>query len=87
MRFLAAYTPRYIPVFLDALEITVSYSDGEGDKAGMGIAVWSSKSSVCTLAAFCEIPEHIGELWDSQRRLEVESSDIFLIEQLGRFRS
>lgn len=83
LQFLNAHTPRYIPVFLDAMEVTISYSDGEGDKAGLGVAVWSSRCPGGPLAAFCEIPEQVRRLWDSQREAEAQSSDIFQIEAIG----
>ena len=46
LRFLAAHTPRVVPSSLGSLELTVSYSDGEGDKAGLGVAVevWAKGS-------------------------------------------
>jgi len=37
------YVPRRIPMQLESLESVVSYSDGEGAKAGLGIAIWSSR--------------------------------------------
>ena len=83
LQFLNSHVPRQIPVFLDAMELAVSYSDGEGDKAGLGVAVWSAKCPGRPLAAFCEIPEQIRRLWDSQREAEAQSSDIFLIEAIG----
>ena len=83
LQFLNAFVPRYIPVFLEAMEVTVSYSDGEGDKAGLGVAVWSARCPDGPLAAFCDIPEQVRRLWDSQREAEAQSSDIFLIEAIG----
>jgi hypothetical protein len=82
LRFLVTYKPRYIPVFYETRDITVSYSDGEGSKAGLGIAVWSTLQQK-PFAAFCEIPEEIRELWDKQRAKEEERRDIFLIEAIG----
>ena len=83
LQFLQTFVARQIPVFLDAMDVAVSYSDGEGDKAGLGVAVWSARCPGAPLAAFCEIPESIRRLWDSQREAEAQSSDIFLIEAIG----
>ena len=83
LRFLAAHSPRFIPVFYEDRDVTVSYSDGEGSKAGLGIAVWSSRCGETPFAAYCEIPEEIRELWDKQREKEQEHRDIFLIEAIG----
>ena len=81
-RFLANYKPRYIPVFYESRDVTVSYSDGEGSKAGLGIAVWSTLQQK-PFAAFCELPEEIRKLRDKQRAKEEEHRDIFLIEAIG----
>ena len=43
LSFLGSYAPRTIPVFLENVDIVVSYSDGEGADAGLGIAVWSTR--------------------------------------------
>jgi len=83
LQFLDAHVPRYIPVFLDEMEVTISYSDGEGDKAGLGVAIWSARCPNGPLAAFCEIPEQVRRLLDAQREAEAQSSDIFLIEAIG----
>jgi len=81
LKFLTSYTPRRIPVFLDKLDVVVSYSDGEGADAGLGIAVWSSRCKNGPLAAFCEIPTAIRKLWSRQR--DEGFNDIFLIEAIG----
>ena len=82
LRFLAAHKPRFIPVFYEERDVTVSYSDGEGAKAGLGLAVWSSRCGETPFAAYCEIPEEIRQLWDKQREAEQEHRDIFLIEAI-----
>ena len=81
LKFLASYTPRAIPVFMDKLDVVVSYSDGEGADAGLGVAVWSSRCPNGPLAAFCKIPEPIRRLWSRQK--EEGFNDIFLIEAIG----
>ena len=72
----------YIPVMMEELDVVVSYSDGEGAKAGLGIAVWSSRCPDGPLAAFCEIPQSVRNLWDRRVGKE-EYNDIFLIEAIG----
>ena len=81
LKFLISYTPKAIPVFMDKLDVVVSYSDGEGADAGLGIAVWSSRCPNGPLAAFCNIPNAIRKLWSKQR--DEGFNDIFLIEAIG----
>lgn len=82
LKFLREYVPRHIPFRLEDLNLVVSYSDGEGARAGLGIAVWSARCPDGPLAAFCEIPVAIRNLWDRQAGLD-EYNDIFLIEAIG----
>ena len=79
--FFRRYMPRPVPMFLVDLDTVVSYSDGEGSRAGVGIAVWSSRLPDGPLAAFLEVPEYIRILWDRGRTKD--HSDIFLIEAVG----
>ena len=81
LKFLISYTPKAIPVFLDKLDVVVSYSDGEGADAGMGIAVWSSRCPNGPSAAFRNIPTAIRKLWSKQK--DAGFNDIFLIEAIG----
>ena len=81
LQFLASYTPRPIPAWLDGMEMVVSYSDGEGAEAGLGIAVWSSKCPKAPLAAYCKIPDAIRDLWSKQ--VTAERNDIYCIEAVG----
>ena len=52
--FFRRYMPRPVPMFLEDPDTVVSYSDGEGSHAGVGIAVWSSRLPDGPLAAFLE---------------------------------
>jgi len=81
LKFLVQYRPREVPTFLSQRNVVVTYSDGEGADAGLGIAIWSSKCPNGPLAAFCEIPENIRRLWNKQK--SEEWRDIFLIEAIG----
>ena len=64
LKLIQVYVPRPIPVWLEGLETVISYSDGEGAKAGLGIAVWSARCPAGPFAAFCEIPDRIRDLCD-----------------------
>ena len=81
LQLLHSYVPRPIPVWLDDMPTVVSYSDGEGSDAGLGIAVWSPRSPLGPQAAFCKIPDAIRRLWS--RRQGNEMNDIYLIEAIG----
>ena len=78
MKFLAEYVPRYILVWPEELNLVVSYSDGGGAQAGLGIVVWSSRCPDGPLVAFCEILQYMRNLWDRRAGRE-EYNDIFLI--------
>ena len=65
---------------LNKLDTAVSYSDGEGAKAGVGIALWSSRLPNGPVAAFLEVPEAVRKLWDRGRD---DHNDIYLIEAIG----
>ena len=82
LKFFQNYILRRIPVWVEDLDMVVSYSDGEGARAGLGIAVWSKRCPNGPLAAFCEIPRNIRELW-GRRRGEDEFNDIYCIEAIG----
>ena len=79
--FLSNYMPRPVPMFLEELDTVISYSDGEGAKAGVGVAVWSSRLPNGPLAAFLEVPDYIRQLWDKGKI--TDHNDIFLIEAVG----
>ena len=81
LQFLASYVPRPIPAWLDGMETVVSYSDGEGAEAGLGIAVWSSRCPLAPLAAYCKIPSRIRDLWSRQNT--DERNDIYCVEAIG----
>ena len=83
LAFFGCCVPRRIPLHLEAMDSVVSYSDGEGAKAGLGIAVWSSRCPAGPLAAYCEIPMSIRRRWDRNRGKAAEMTDIFCIEAVG----
>ena len=58
---------RPIPWRLDGYNMVVSYSDGEGSDAGVGVAIWSKRLERPE-AGRLDIPTPIRDLWASQRR-------------------
>ena len=81
LKFLTQYRPRTVPTFVHDRDTVVTYSDGEGADAGLGIALWSTRCPSGPMAAYCTIPESIRRLWDKQ--MSDEYRDIFLIEAIG----
>ena len=81
--FLESFRPRPVPMALHLLPHVVSYSDGEGGRAGIGVAVWTSRSPGRPLAAFCEVPLVMRQLWARRAGATPPFNDIFLIEALG----
>lgn len=59
----------------------VSYSDGEGGRAGIGAAVWHPNKRL-PLAVYAEVPDVIREQWRRVQRSD-DYQDIFLVEALG----
>ena len=67
--------------------LVVSYSDGEGGDAGVGIAAWCEERLGPTpIAGFMEVPETIRHLWSKQKASHIlhgEFNDIAEIEAIG----
>ena len=83
LRGLRLAPPRPIPWKLDERNITVSYSDGEGSDAGVGVAVWSARLAAPE-AGRIDIPPQIRKLWAAQRvAASGELYDIQEIEGIG----
>ena len=80
--FLRSYFQRVLPLSIANLPVVVSYSDGEGGHAGVGVAVWSPERNR-PVAAFAEVPAVIRKLWARQAGKEAPFNDIFLIEAVG----
>ena len=62
----------------------VSYSDGEGSDAGVGVAIWGGSLEV-PLAASLQIPREIRLLWSKQRENSSQHAlrSMFDIEAVG----
>ena len=76
-----SYEPRPIPTSLRDLPSIVSYSDGEGGSAGVGVAVWCSWLEH-PVAAFAYVPDELRKMWSDLARKD-DYRDIFLIEAIG----
>ena len=66
IRSLRQAPPRPIPWRMDEMHVVISYSDGEGSDAGVGVAVWSSRLPQ-PQAGRIDVPADIRRLWTAQR--------------------
>ena len=81
LRFLRIYRPRPVPSSLLAMPTIISYSDGEGGSAGVGVAAWVPWLST-PVAAFCMVPDEVRSLW-AKMAGKLDYRDIYLIEAVG----
>ena len=72
--------PREVPVNLADAPLFLSYSDGEGETAGVGIALWFPDGS--SIGGFIKLPEQVREVW-SRAAMCGDHFDIFEIEAIG----
>ena len=72
--------PREVPVNPERLPLAISYSDGEGGMAGVGVALWRPASE--TLAGYIRVPSDLREMWFTRGSL-AEAKDIFQVEAVG----
>ena len=80
IRNMRTLRPREIPTALHLAPLYLSYSDGEGDKAGVGVALWCPGGKV--VGGYMQIPEIVREVW-SRSATCGEHYDIFEIEAVG----
>ena len=73
--------PRTIPTSLSRARTVVSYSDGGGSEAQVGIAVWVQGESRAR-AGVLKVPQGLRNLQDQQRR-RGRFNDIYEIEAVG----
>jgi len=73
--------PREVPLSLTDMKTVVSYSDGEGGDAGVGVAIWADDLEH-PLAAYTRIPREVRLYWSAGQRGAVRN-DIFEIEAIG----
>lgn len=79
--FMRLYKPRQVPTHALSLPTLISYSDGEGGYAGIGVAVWASWLPR-PLAAFTRVPDKIRTMWATMAE-KSDYKDIYLIEGIG----
>ena len=75
-------TSRAIPFRICDMPRVLSYSDGEGDDAGVGVAVWFPDDHT-PAAGYCRVPAELRALWSRQRGRGMLYNDIFEIEAVG----
>ena len=73
--------PREIPISVGLMPLVLSYSDGEGSSAGVGVAVWGS-ALPRPLAAFVQLPREVRMYWSACSSL-APANDIYEIEAIG----
>ena len=87
LRNLHLAPPRGVFLPSQKLPLVISYSDGEGADAGVGIAAWcSERIGKIPLAGFLEVPDEVRCLWSAQRASFIEDGelkDIAEIEAIG----
>ena len=71
---------REIPVSLSEAPVILSYSDCEGDGAGVGVAVWCPNGTVS--GGYLKLPEEVRSVW-SRSASAGDHYDIFEIEAVG----
>ena len=73
--------PREVPIDLCSLPVAVSYSDGEGSNAGIGIALWLPGQRA--RAGYVALPDAVRHLFGKWHPDEGEHKDIYEVEALG----
>ena len=72
---------REVPVDFQSKPLVISYPDGEGSTAAVGVAIWSKDHD--TEAGYIKTPLSIRRLWSRQREIGGEHCDILEIEAIG----
>ena len=62
------------------MPLVVSYSDGEGESAGVGCGLWLPNGTI--LGGYLRVPELVRKMWAKRESLE-GVRDIFQIEAVG----
>ena len=62
------------------MPLAVSYSDGEGESAGVGCGLWLPDGTI--LGGYIQVPPELRKLWTRRESLD-EARDIFQIEAVG----
>ena len=61
-------------------KVVVSYSDGEGAYAQVGIAAWTQGQKIGR-AGVIRVPDHLRRMWDTKRACE-RYNDMFEVEAI-----
>lgn len=72
--------PREIPVSLAEAPVYLSYSDGEDEGAGVGVALWCPDGTI--VGGYMVVPPEVRETW-SRAATAGDFYDIFEIEAIG----
>ena len=80
LRNLPNVRAREVPINPHLMPLAISYSDGEGETAGVGIALWLPDGRI--LGGFTRVPDEIRKLWSRWGTLD-DIRDIYQIEAVG----
>ena len=70
-----------MPLSFEHIPTVISYDDGEGDTAGIGVAGW--KNGVRSVAGYIAVPDEVRQLWACPASTHGDMRDNFEIEALG----
>ena len=80
IRNLPNVRPRKVPINPHLLPLAVSYSDGEGESAGVGCGLWLPNGTI--LGGYLRVPDVVRKMWAKRESLE-GVRDMFQIEAVG----
>ena len=67
IRHLPVLPARPVPINMETRRVMISYSDGEGSYAQVGIALWAQGQKMAR-AGIVRIPDDLRTQWDSKRK-------------------
>ena len=80
IRNLPNVRPREVPINPHLMPLAISYSDGEGETAGVGCALWLPDGTI--LGGYLKVPSIIRKMWARRESLD-GVRDIYQIEAVG----
>ena len=81
IRHLPVLPARPVPINMEKRRVMISYSDGEGSHAKVGIALWAQGQRMAR-AGVVRIPDDLRTHWDSKRKGN-RYNDIYEVEAVG----
>ena len=81
IRHLPVLPARPVPINMEKRRVMISYSDGEGSYAQVGIALWAQGQKMAR-AGVVRIPDDLRTHWDSKRKGN-RKNDIYEVEAVG----